>query len=59
MEAKSNNNHVFIFRVNGYTYSRAFLNWSSRPIMYSVSRESIKVAPRPPKLLTPLFDCGW
>ena len=50
---------MLMYRVKSYTHSRAFLNCSSRPIMQSVSRESIKVAPRPPKLLTPFFDCGW
>lgn len=27
--------------------------------MYSVSRESTRVAPRPPKLFTPFFVWGW
>lgn len=41
------------------THSLAFWNCSSSPIIYNVSRESIRVAPRPPKLLTPLFVWGW
>jgi len=28
-------------------------------MIYSVSSESTRVAPRPPKLLMPFFDCGW
>jgi hypothetical protein len=40
-------------------YSLAFLNSSFNPIIYNVSSESTRVAPRPPKVLTPFFDCGW
>lgn len=40
------------------THSLALWNCSSRPIMYNVSRESTRVAPRPPKLSTPSLVCG-
>eukprot|EP01018_Ginkgo_biloba_P019496 Gb_13600 [translate_table: standard] len=40
------------------THSLAFWNCSSSPIMYNVSRESMMVAPIPPKSLDPLLDWG-
>lgn len=40
------------------THSLALWNWVSRPIINNVSRESTKVAPRPPKLSTPFIECG-